>query len=754
MKLFAALFLLFFAGLSGVSSLSAAPIVSAAPAVKPIWKAQNNLLPTESGPGIVICEPAAASADSAAGRFGTGCACWLQVIVGGQPQLGKTPLWGDLDRARTELGRQDLQLSAAEARNLAPILGVTHAAGGTLRGAEPHLILTYRLLQVPSGAPVGAAITLTGTQAQIASKLPQMARMLTRHLGISDASLPASMDLTPDALQLLGQTRWQKTVRTESQQAKLEAIATHNPAAGLINIDRTVGAITPHYHEAVQTLLTQAGNNPLVWGVIAQHNDSVLLAYSAQLSALTARYPNNCTLAVAEAYRYRFTQDHRPALQAAERMTKDSPHDPEGWLIRARTLGEAAGDRRQGRVYSALSPAQTQVLETLYPQWEAAARRAVQLDPAFALAWQRLATAATFNSHSALADHALQTALALSRDKTETYSWALEMYQPKWNDDPAKLDKFAHMASADPTLDADGVLSVAPELKSSGYPELQAKILSDFIARQNASLALHPDDGWVHFELALVQEYTKNTKDALAEYQRAAALLPESASVRYHLGRLLSTTGDLDQAETQFREALRLNPDFPEAHFYLSEVLRSRNNLEEAKRELQTTLVLAPTYAKAYRDLAMSSQLQRNYGEAIAEYQSAIRFGDISRTTYANLIDVLSTAGQYEQVITTGAAALNIYGDNMMKMYPAGTKNLYEIMADAYLHQKSWNEAVTMCRSAIDNDANDPIAHETLAEAYLGAGRIADAQGEWKKALTLNNDQQKGLAEGFLKKYP
>ena len=771
LKFFVFVFSVLLGGFAGSSFLNAAPAVKAphklGQAAQNVagWKSQDNSTPAASGPGIIVCEPVTFPANHNISDFGTGCALWLQVIVGGQPQLGKTPLWSSLDRARTELGRSDLQLSSTGALHLAPILGVTHAAVGTLRGAEPHLVLTYRLLQVPSGAPVGTAITLIGTQAQIADGLPQMARMLTKRLGVTTSAVPVSVGLTHTDLQMLGQVRWREDPDTDLQRTTIEAMAVRSPVAGMMNLLRRRGGHTQHFHTAVETLLAQAGDNTFVWSVITKRTNLSLLQHDAQLSALVARYPHNSSLAMIEAFRYRLTQDRKPEIEVAEQAVKNAPHSPDCWETYSETLSGTAGDIRQGRVYGALSSSEAGDLGTLYAASEAAAHQAVRLDPDDASAWESLAEYATFNSNAVLADHALQRALALSKDKKAVYYWAMQMYQPKWDDDPAKLDKFARMAAADTTLDVDDVLKLAPELKSCGYPELRAKMLNDFTARQQALLAMHPDDGQAHFELAVVQGFLDFGKESLTEYQRAAALLPDDATVHYRYGTALYSSGDYVQAQVQLREALKIDPDFSEAHFYLSEVLQdqstqTQDNDKEAQRELQATLALDPAYAKAYSRLAVIYQVQNNLKEAISNYQSAIRFGDIRQSgNYLNMLQVMDMAGQDEKVLEAGTEALRLYGDSSIGADPDGS-NIYDFMARAYLHERKWDRAIAMCQDHFRHKGDDPEAHELLAEADLGAGRIADAQGEWKKVLLYSGDnnfttsQQKDRAKEFLKKYP
>lgn len=159
-------------------------------------------------PGVMVCEPVGSRAACAGADFGAGCSYWLQMSVGGLPQLGQTPLWAAFARARTEMGRADMRLAPSQAAPLASILGVTHVAVGTVTGSTAHRTLTYRLRTVPSGIPVGQPLRITGTDAQIAAHLPEMARALALRLGVTSPNILSMTGTTAADLQELGRVRW------------------------------------------------------------------------------------------------------------------------------------------------------------------------------------------------------------------------------------------------------------------------------------------------------------------------------------------------------------------------------------------------------------------------------------------------------------------------------------------------------------------------------------------------------------------
>ncbi len=738
-RLFASIFL----ASAGLCVL-AAPGFSAPAAVVSTPSQKHESL-SGRGVGIAVCEPAAVPGDPSTGNFGTGCALWLQMVVGGQPEFGRTPLWRSLGRARRELGRPDLRLAPPEARRLASLLGVTDVAVGTLRGTGTRLTLTYRLLPVPTGASTGTAMMLTGTRDQIAAGLPRLARTLAKSLGAAVPAVPASADLTPADLQFLGRLRWESAEKVQADRTQGESLAARSPLAGLMLIGEPVRSAA-RFNVAVQVLIAQAGGNPLVWGEITEQRPLAALPLAATLAALAARYPGSDILAAAETYRFRAVQDRVAERRAAERGAKDNPQSPDAWLTLTATLDSAAEGLRQARVYDALSPEEAATLTHLYAQWEAAARRSVTLDPAFARGWLRLAQAATFSGDSAVADKAIETALALSDDKSEVYAWALEMYQPKWDDDPAKLAQYSHLAAADMTLDAAETMKVAKELGYSGSPDLRTALLNSFITRQRAYLAGHSDDGNAEWGLAEVEKAAGQTLAAQADFRAALPLLPESAAVRYEYGNTLYAPETDTQAAAQLKDAVHIDPDDPAAHYYLGYYLLTDGKYEDAKAELQAALRLNPAFGDAHGTLGEILLRQNKLAEAVSEYQAALRLDSHKRVTCENLVFALNASGRYAEAQTAGEAALRIY--------ITGDGPIYDNMADAALHTKDWDKSLALSQAALALNPNDALAHENAAEADLGAGRIPDAQAEWRKVLTFTDDHLKTVAQGYLNQYP
>src|SRR5690349_6237422 len=125
------------------------PTVDAAPAKKPAKKTASvpkkpassepklddapliaALKQIPNGPGLFVAEPVAAKGSEGVAAFGAGCGRWLHLAAAGQPYFDRTPQWWAGDHIRTSLKRKDLRLTAADAPQVARILGITHLAVG------------------------------------------------------------------------------------------------------------------------------------------------------------------------------------------------------------------------------------------------------------------------------------------------------------------------------------------------------------------------------------------------------------------------------------------------------------------------------------------------------------------------------------------------------------------------------------------------------------------------------------------------
>jgi serine/threonine-protein kinase len=166
-------------------------------------------------------------------------------------------------------------------------------------------------------------------------------------------------------------------------------------------------------------------------------------------------------------------------------------------------------------------------------------------------------------------------------------------------------------------------------------------------------LRRHPDDFWLHFELAYVLRDMGpgQAGEALRHYTAALALRPKSAAVHYSLGVALKGQGDLAGAVRCYREALRLEPKYAQAHNNLGAALQDKGDMDidGAVRWYRETLRLDPRLPQAHYNLGRALRAQGDLDGAIASYHTAIRFDPNYAEPHCNLGLALQLQGRFAE---------------------------------------------------------------------------------------------------------
>jgi len=158
-------------------------------------------------------------------------------------------------------------------------------------------------------------------------------------------------------------------------------------------------------------------------------------------------------------------------------LARCAPRNPEAWLTLGRAIDDSAERIRHSRVWTAMTDEEQEDVRKIYDAWVPPVRRATELDPRCGRAWQRLAVAATFAGEEKLAGDAIWTAARLDLDERSAVWWgALEMYSPKWPDDPEQFKRAAILAVQDHYDTTEDMLSVADSLRDYGLRDLATEL--------------------------------------------------------------------------------------------------------------------------------------------------------------------------------------------------------------------------------------------------------------------------------------
>lgn len=461
----------------------------------------DRLSPVQSGAGVLVCAPVNAGTDGPMVDFGEGCARWLQLFVGGQGELGQTPLWTPIDFAWRKV-KGIHQVKPEQVPDISRLVGVPYLALGEIAGTPEQCRLTYQLWSA-EGRKAGEPITLAGDREQIIAELPGMATRLAQLLGARAPKIPAGLGETAEELRLLGSIPWIPGPRVDGdrlrslEQMALTAVRPEqaprraHPAylgAFLYLVNRGAmrdAKVTPLVGKPLAEALP---DNVLVMGEVARQ-----LHWSAPWDLATfpeellrrqqERFPRNYLVKTAQTYRVRIAGDTAAARVFAGEAARCAPNNTEAWSMLDNVLAELAGKITAGRLLDELTPEETAECEVLYREQLKSARRTVELDPSNGNGWRHVSRAAACTGELKLADQAYWRAMELiTPTDFHILWWGLQLYREDLAADPKKLEQIGEMAvtEADRLTSAERI-SLARAAEHAGIPQV-----ADRMARSDA----------------------------------------------------------------------------------------------------------------------------------------------------------------------------------------------------------------------------------------------------------------------------
>ena len=257
-------------------------------------------------------------------------------------------------------------------------------------------------------------------------------------------------------------------------------------------------------------------------------------------------------------------------------------------------------------------------------------------------------------------------------------------------------------------------------------------------------------------------------KNTLALFGHTVEVTRNNYSVHYHYGDALFKKGRTDEAAFHFQEALRINPRFEKPYGGLAKLFYKQGRFDEAisvcKKRLRIgkpeaaiyhrlgvaytrkgagslaiqsfkeCLRLNPDSAPAHETLARLVMGLKNPDAAIRHLTEAIQLNPNIALTHFNLARALKSKGRTEEAITHFREALRIKPNWEKPMNALAW--ILATHSDSNLGdpQEALSLALRACELA---DYQDPGFLDTLAAAYAGAGRFADAVATAEKAVQI-----------------
>jgi tetratricopeptide (TPR) repeat protein len=123
------------------------------------------------------------------------------------------------------------------------------------------------------------------------------------------------------------------------------------------------------------------------------------------------------------------------------------------------------------------------------------------------------------------------------------------------------------------------------------------EFLREAMAAAEAALALKPDYGPAHVQLAAVALMRGEAAEAIARTESAIAASPRDASLRFELGLLYLGSGNRTGALEQLSTAVALNPEHANARYFTALLLEAAGDRAGALQQFERLLADDPQSA-------------------------------------------------------------------------------------------------------------------------------------------------------------
>ncbi|ORX90554.1 TPR-like protein [Basidiobolus meristosporus CBS 931.73] len=222
---------------------------------------------------------------------------------------------------------------------------------------------------------------------------------------------------------------------------------------------------------------------------------------------------------------------------------------------------------------------------------------------------------------------------------------------------------------------------------------------------------------------AILLDATGNYVSALEEYEKAANLNPDNADVYYHRGQVYLVLGEVDKAIEEYNKSISLNSDFP----------LSMIQLGVAQYKSGSIMASTATFRKALSRFPENTDVHNHYGELFMDQQ------------------------RFEEAVTSFDKAIACDPKNPSPLINKGV-TIFQWKQDV-------QEAMDLCKQAVEVDHDNYVAISTLAQFSLQQGQIQEALDYFNQAIEVGRTQMElsnsvSFKEAalcqieFLKRYP
>ncbi len=243
-----------------------------------------------------------------------------------------------------------------------------------------------------------------------------------------------------------------------------------------------------------------------------------------------------------------------------------------------------------------------------------------------------------------------------------------------------------------------------------------------------AALAVRPQSGFAHGNLAYALLQNEDWEQAVRYYKKAIDINPSDAAALYNLGCAFRLKRDLKGAIKYYQLAVVADPTFAIAHNNLGNLLAETKEFKGAMVHFQKALALDPNYGNAHYNLGCTLKDMHDLEGAIQHFQKALAIDPTDLDACFNLGRAFYDKGDLDDAIREYQRAISMKPDFAQAHY---------CLASTLTDKNDLEGAIREYRKTITIDPSYPEAHCNLGLIYLDQGKFAQALKDLEKGHAL-----------------
>jgi tetratricopeptide (TPR) repeat protein len=208
--------------------------------------------------------------------------------------------------------------------------------------------------------------------------------------------------------------------------------------------------------------------------------------------------------------------------------------------------------------------------------------------------------------------------------------------------------------------------------------------------------------------------------------REAIELLPNLGSAYHNLAVLLNQADRSEEAMAVARKGVELAPNDPAGRRILGSVLTSLKRFPEAVAELDRAIKLRPSDDKSWLQLAATHESAGRIEHAIFALRRVTQLLPQSPQGLQHLTRLLVHRGRYAEALS--------FLERLAAVAP-DTTELQLSKARCLEGLNRFEPAIAICRSVLESDPKNVIAHGVIANARIQSCRLAEAEAGLREVM-------------------